>query len=71
MKVKIGAEVYDAGETPIMLILTEQDRENIRNMNPDATKYCAYPEGMDSEEIERWMSMPPTERTKEGKAHGS
>lgn len=36
MKVKIGADVYDAEETPIMLILTDQDKENIAKMSPDA-----------------------------------
>lgn len=67
MKVKIGDEVYDAEKIPIMLILTDQDKRNIAAMSPDAQKFCVYPEGLDQDEIEQWMSMPPGEKTGEEK----
>jgi hypothetical protein len=34
-------KIYDAFEEPIMLMLTQEDRKNIENMNSNATKYCA------------------------------
>lgn len=56
MKVKIGDMVYDGEEEPVMVILTEQDKENIKNMLPEATKYCMFPSDIWSvEEINRWM----------------
>lgn len=55
MKVKVGNQVYDPNQTPVMVILTEKDKQNILNMLPEATKYCAYPEEMDQEEIQEWM----------------
>ena len=55
MKVKIGTQIIDSTEWAIMLILSKEDKENIANMAPDATKYCSYPEYMDPKEIEKWM----------------
>ena len=43
MKVKIGNKVYDAENEPIMVILSNGEKEQIVNMHPDATKYCMYP----------------------------
>ena len=55
MKVKIGNEIYDAVDVPVMVILSDSDKENIANMLPEATKYCAYPEGTNRELITEWM----------------
>ena len=55
MKVKIGDRVYDANEEPIMVILTEQDKVNILNMIPEATKYCVFPDTVDTELIKEFM----------------
>lgn len=56
MKVKIGNRITDGTIQPVMVILSDQDKENIRNMAPDATHYCAYPaEKFGVEEIESWM----------------
>ena len=43
MKVKVGDAVYDGNKEPVMVILTEQDKKNIANMHPEATRYCVYP----------------------------
>lgn len=60
MKVKIFDKIYDANEQPIMIILTEQDKKNIANMHPDATKYACFPDtGFEKEFIERWMKTEP------------
>ena len=57
MKVKVGDVVYDSKDTPVMVILTQQDKENIKDMAPEATKYCTFPDGMYSaDEILEWMN---------------
>ena len=44
MKVKIGDKVYDSFECPVMIILSKDDKDNISNMHPEATKYCSFPD---------------------------
>lgn len=61
MKIKVGDKVHDGEEEPIMIILTKEDKELIKDMADDATKYCAYPEGEywianDYEKIKNWMA---------------
>jgi len=58
MQVKIGNKIYDSRETPILLILTSEEKGHIANMDTLATKYCAYPEGADVDEITEWMNAP-------------
>lgn len=55
MKVKVGNTIYDGEVEPVMVILTEQDKKNIANMAPTATRYCVYPDKCKAERIERWM----------------
>jgi hypothetical protein len=55
MKVKIGNKVYDGENEPIMIILTEKDKENIQDMLPEATKYCQFPDTFDVVEIRKFM----------------
>lgn len=55
MKVKIGNVIYDSEKEPIMLILTDNDKENIKNMHPEATKFCSYPDEISGLDIELWM----------------
>ena len=59
MKVKVGDTVYDGEKEPVMVILADQDKENIRNMHPECTKYCMYPDDIPQEEIKRWMDDVP------------
>jgi hypothetical protein len=61
MKVKVGNKIYDGKQEPIMVILSNKDKENIENMHPDATKYCMYPTTDewikdDYKAIKEWMS---------------
>lgn len=57
MKVWINGKVTDTKETPIVVILTEQDRKNIANMIPGATLYCMYDTDTHSqEEIEKLLT---------------
>jgi hypothetical protein len=56
MKVKIGDKIYDGNVEPICLILTEDDKQDIRKMTPKATRYCQYPdEGYSYEAICEWV----------------
>jgi hypothetical protein len=57
MKVKIGEKVYDANEVPILIVLSEDDKENIKNMSPDATKYCCFPDTYDLTKIKDFMKI--------------
>jgi len=56
MKVKVGDKVYDSNDTPIMVILSDEDKDNISNMAPEGTKYCSFPDHIDTEWIAKWMS---------------
>lgn len=56
MKVKVNDRVYDGDLEPVMVILTAQDKENIKNMLPHCTRYCMYPsEDHAADEILSWM----------------
>lgn len=56
MKVKVGNMIYDGEYEPVMVILTDQDKENIKNMLPECASYCMYPSEKHSvEEIRKWM----------------
>ena len=56
MKVKIGDKIFDPNDQPIMVILTDDDKSNISNMAPKATKYCAFPDSYSEEEIVEFMN---------------
>lgn len=57
MKIKIGSEIFDAEKQPIMVILTKEDKDNIANMHPMATRYACFPDncGMSKDEMPQWM----------------
>lgn len=58
MRVKIGNDWYGATPTqPIMIELTENDKRNILNMHPNATKYAIFSDQDKSsrEEKQEWM----------------
>jgi hypothetical protein len=57
MKVKVGEKIYDSEKEPIMLILSESDKENIYNMLPDAKKYCSFPDGTPVEYVKEFMKV--------------
>ncbi len=57
MIVKIGTTIYDSDKEPIMLILNDKDKENIKNMLPSANRFCSFPDGMDKKKIFDWMDI--------------
>ena len=60
MKVKIGDTIYDGRSMPVMVILTDSDKQNIKNMLPECTKYAEFPDEIPEDEIDRWMDDTPT-----------
>lgn len=54
MKIKIGTKIYDAEKEPIMLILTDQDKSNIKNMLPECSKFVIFPDNLDKQLISKW-----------------
>jgi len=57
MWIKVGDKVYNSEDQPIMVILTDQDKENINNMSKDAYKYCQYDaDKYDAKYILKWMN---------------
>lgn len=59
MLIKIGNKIYDPNVEPLMVILTQKDKENIANMTPEATKYCVFPAEMTRDEVEAFMDNTP------------
>lgn len=62
MKVKVGDKIYDGENEPVMVILSEGEKEQITKMSPEATKYCVYPftnewTANDYEKIKNWMTV--------------
>lgn len=57
MKVKIGNTTYDSTKQPIMIILSDSDKENIKNMLPHCTKYCSFPDGKPQDEVRHFMEI--------------
>jgi len=55
MKVKIGNKIYDSNNEPIMIILDNLDKDNIRSMPPEFYKYSAYPKGMSTSDVFKFM----------------
>lgn len=58
MKVKVGNKIFDGNKEPVMVILSDEDKQNIANMAPKANKYLCYPEnGMTEEEAKEFMKV--------------
>jgi len=58
MLVKAGWQLFDSHDTPIMLILTDEEKSLIANMAPEASKFCSYPdEGYTPEAIKEFMKI--------------
>lgn len=60
MKVKIGDNIIDTNEDPIMLIFEDRDEiikiaHNLFDMEDGATKYCVFPNGMDPIDVKLFM----------------
>lgn len=56
MEVKIENTIYNSEDIPIVITLSDSDKNNIKNMREDNYKYCSYPDHYDPEEIRKWMN---------------
>lgn len=57
MKVKCGALIYDSKDIPICILLSDMDKENIKNMIPEAHKYASFPEYFSKRDAEEFMKF--------------
>jgi hypothetical protein len=57
MKVKVGDTVYSDDDQPLMIILSNADKTNIVNMNPESTKYCSFPDSISEEQARAFMKV--------------
>ena len=58
MIVKIGNTYYNSTEEPIMLILSQTEKEHISNLINDNKKYCSFPDGSNIDKIKNFMDVP-------------
>lgn len=56
MKFKTDGRVYDGGQQPLLVILTERDLANIRGMAPHHRRYCVVPATWSIEQARAWMA---------------
>jgi len=59
MKVKIGNTLYDSTQIPILLILSDEDKDLLSRMDPEANSFCSFPEGINKEAVHNWMQKEP------------
>jgi len=62
MYVKIGDKIHDSEYEPVMIILSEQEKNLIANMDPKANRFCVYPDGEEwtkdnYKKIKEWMIL--------------
>ncbi len=55
MKVKIGEVVYDSEEIPIVISLSNKEKEHITNMAVNDHKYCSFPFTTDIQHINEFI----------------
>ncbi len=55
MKLKVGDKIYTSEDQPIMVILTEQDKENITNMRSEDMLYSEAPNDTTADGLFAWM----------------
>ena len=58
MIVKIGNTYYKSTVEPILLILSESEKEHITNMSNDNKKYCSFPDESNIDRIKEFMNVP-------------
>lgn len=61
MKVKVGDKIYDGELEPVMVILSDTDKHNIRNMSPFSQRYAVFPDNYPDEDMKAWMDISSQE----------
>jgi len=57
MIIKIGNTYYNSTQEPILLILTESEKEHISNMSKENKKYCSFPDESNINKIKEFMDV--------------
>lgn len=57
MKVKLNNIIYDSEKQPIVLVLSQEEKELIGNMSSEDFKFCSFPEDMTIEKVQEFMKM--------------
>jgi hypothetical protein len=62
MKIKVGNKTYSSDEQPLVVILEDNEKEMISNMNENQSTYCVYPDTEewtknDNKKIKKWMGI--------------
>lgn len=65
MKVVIGNMIIDAENEPIMIIMNENDKKNISNMEQNSNCYISYPKHFNSADIIKWAKPFATDKNGE------
>ena len=58
MIIKIGNTYHKSTEQPILLILSELEKEHITNMSEENKKYCSFPDESNIDKIKEFMDVP-------------
>jgi len=56
MKILVRERVYDGKKEIVMIILTDEDKENIKKMDKDCNVYCEYPDEEDINKVVELMN---------------
>lgn len=65
MQVKVGDRYYDSEEEPIMVILTEKEKNDVVSMvGTKYTKMCKAPAEYGDAEFKQFMDMTPEEEAR-------
>jgi hypothetical protein len=53
MKVKIRGAMYDSENEPVMVVLSQDEKVYISEM--EGEMYCNYPDDLDPDKVREWM----------------
>ena len=56
MKVIVDGHVYDGKKDIVVVMLTDSDKKNIKNMNKECNIYCEFPDDMDIEKVNGYLA---------------
>lgn len=55
MKVKVGNDIFDSEDLPIMLILSTQEKMLVKEMREEDHRLCIFPQYIAVEDVEKFM----------------
>ena len=71
MKIVIGNMIIDADKEPIMIMLNENDKRNIANMDENCFNYICYPKSFQSDHVIQWAKKFATDKNGEYSIKGA